>query len=217
MEEDRLNEQRSIEIISRMIADTRSQIDNHSGKYFLLWGYTTVVVTLFEYVVMTQGLPLILTWGWFALPIVGGIGTYVLNRATSHGVDKQPKSYLDRSVNAVWLTFGISYLFIYIAALVYHSNIFFLTAIVMGMGTVISGIICQHRVLTIAGITGMIVSLLLPARHIIVERFISEKIVDSLSSYVIFSDFIIFALVFIIMMIIPGHILTKRAKNVTNA
>lgn len=216
-EERRLDEQRSLQIISQMIADTKSHIDNNSGKYFLLWGYTTVIITLLEYVVMTQYLPLTLTWGWFALPIVGGIGTYMLNRSAKRAGDEQPKSYLDRSVSAVWVTFGVSYLFIYIAALVYHTNIFFLTAILMGMGTVISGAICRHKILTVSGISGMCLSLLFPIRHIIFEHRPAETIGESLNNYVIFSDYIIFALIFTIMMVIPGHVLLNRAKRTTNA
>lgn len=217
MVQDRLNEQRSLEIISQMIADTKSHIDNNSGKYFLLWGYTTVIITLFEYVVMTQHLPLTLTWGWFALPIIGGIGTYMLNRSAKRAEGEQPKSYLDRSVSAVWVTFGISYLFIYIAALVYHTNIFFLTAIMMGMGTVISGAICRHKILTISGTSGMVLSLLFPVRHVIFENMTAEGVQVSLNEYVIFSDYIIFALIFTIMMVIPGHVLLNRAKQTTNA
>lgn len=217
MVQDRLNEQRSLEIISQMIADTKSHIDNNSGKYFLLWGYTTVIITLFEYVVMTQHLPLTLTWGWFALPIVGGIGTFLLNQRAKRAGDTQPKSYLDRSVSAVWVTFGVSYLFIYIAALVYQTNIFFLTAIMMGMGTVISGAICRHKILTISGISGMCLSLLFPVRHVIFENMTAEGVQVSLNEYVIFSDYIIFALIFTIMMVIPGHVLLNRAKQTTNA
>lgn len=217
MVQDRLNEQRSLEIISQMIADTKSHIDNNSGKYFLLWGYTTVIITLFEYVVMTQHLPLPLTWVWFALPIVGGIGTFLLNQRAKRAGDTQPKSYLDRSVSAVWVTFGVSYLFIYIAALVYHTNIFFLTAIMMGMGTVISGAICRHKILTISGISGMCLSLLFPVRHVIFENMTAEGVQVSLNEYVIFSDYIIFALIFTIMMVIPGHVLLNRAKQTTNA
>ena len=46
MKEQQIDERRSIEIITKMIADTSAQIDNQSGKYFLLWGYTTVVVSI---------------------------------------------------------------------------------------------------------------------------------------------------------------------------
>lgn len=212
-----LDEHRSIEIISQMITDTRSHIDRDSSRYFLLWGYTTVVVTLFEYIVMACNLPLILTWGWFALPLIGGIGTYLLIRASKRAKTRQPKSYLDRSVSAVWLTFGISYLFVYIAALVYHTNIFFLTAILMGMGTVISGIICRHKVLTISGIVGITLSLFFPARHLILESMSNHTLHNTMSPYLIYSDFIIFALIFTIMMIIPGHILNNRSRQTTNA
>ena len=34
-----MDEHRSIEIISQMIAQTTVDIDSESGKYFLVWGY----------------------------------------------------------------------------------------------------------------------------------------------------------------------------------
>ena len=66
MKEQSINEHRSIEIISQMIADTSANIDRVSGKYFLLWGYTTVIVSLFEYVAQVNNIlmPLLL-WCWF--------------------------------------------------------------------------------------------------------------------------------------------------------
>jgi hypothetical protein len=44
MKEQTIDEHRSIEIISKMIADTSAHFDSESSKYFLLWGYTTVIV-----------------------------------------------------------------------------------------------------------------------------------------------------------------------------
>ena len=49
MKEQNFNEQQSLEVISRMIAETSADIEKGSGRYFLLWGYTTVIVSLFEY------------------------------------------------------------------------------------------------------------------------------------------------------------------------
>ena len=112
----RLDERRSIEIISKMIADTSAHIDSESGKHFLLWGYTTVIVSLFEYVAQVCHLPMPLClWAWFLIPVVGGIGTIILNR---NAKNSRPKSYVDRSISAVWTVFGLSFGMVFIAALV---------------------------------------------------------------------------------------------------
>ena len=77
---EQINEHRSIEIISQMIAATKSDIDRESGKYFLLWGYTTVLVSLFEFFAQTGGMDSVAcAWCWWLIPLVGGVGTLWLS------------------------------------------------------------------------------------------------------------------------------------------
>lgn len=213
MREQQIDEHRSLEIISKMIADTSAHIDNESGKYFLLWGYTTVIVSLFEYVAQLLHLPMHLClWAWWLIPIVGGIGTLILNRRA--GVAR-PKSYVDRSISAVWMVFGLSFGMAFIAALVYGANILFLTAMLMGMGTVITGKICQHRVLTVAGIAGMVLSLLIPAGHLLLREYATALRESGIAHVeaIFYIEMVIFAAVFLVMMVIPGHILYNRARH----
>lgn len=217
MKEQQIDEHRSLEIISKMIADTSAHIDNESSKYFLLWGYTTVVVTLFEYVGQLLHLPTPqMLWAWFLIPIVGGIGTIILNlRAGS----KRPKSYVDRSISAVWTVFGLSFAMIYIAASVYGASILFLTALLMGMGTVITGKICRHAVLTRAGYAGLVLSLLIPASHLLIGQY-GAALQESgfrFAEAILYIEIPIFAVIFLIMMVIPGHILYNRAKQTRDA
>lgn len=217
---DELDGQRSIEIISQMIAQTRADIDHESGSYFILWGYTTVLVSLFEYTAQVLGLDAVIcAWCWWIIPFVGGIGTLILNRRAARGVERRPKSYLDRSIGAVWQVFGLSWGMVLVAALAYGANILFLTVVLMSMGTVITGKICQHRVLTIAGKLTMVLSLLFPLHHILMKEY-GTALRDSGSDcfvYLLCSEIIIFAVIFTIMMVIPGHILYRRAKREQNA
>lgn len=214
------DEHRSIEIISQMIAQTTADIDRDSGKYFLLWGYTTVIVSLFEYFGYTSGANIsTITWFWWLIPLVGGMGTLWLNYQQNHNQERRPKSYVDRSVSAVWRVIGLSYGMIFIAALVYKTNILFLTAVMMSIGTVISGKICQHRVLTVAGKASMILALLFPILHLLIKEYnttIQNYCIEYIE-YVLYSEIIIFAIIFTVMMIIPGHILYNRAKRLRNA
>lgn len=216
-----LDEHRSIEIISQMINETNADIDRESGKYFLLWGYTTTIVALFEYFMQVLSpYKTLCLWAWFLIPIVGGLGTLWLNMRNTRKI-RRPKSYIDRSISAVWQVFGLAYGMVYIAALAYHTNILFLTVVLMGMATVITGKICRHRVLTVAGAVGIVLSLLFPAQHFMFETY-SHVIFDGDMAqteflFLRYSEIAIFAVIFVIMMIIPGHILNKRAKIENNA
>ena len=216
-----LDEHRSIEIISQMINQTNADIDRDSGKYCLLWGYTTTIVALFEdFMQVLSPYKTICLWAWFLIPIVGSLGTLWLNIRNTRKI-RRPKSYIDRSISAVWQVFGLSYGMVYIAALAYHANILFLTVVLMGMATIITGKICRHKVLTIAGAAGSVLSLLFPAQHLLFETY-SQAIFDGAMGqteflFLRYSEIAIFAVIFIIMMIIPGHILHKRAKIDNNA
>ena len=41
-----LNEKESLELIAQMIQNTKSRMTRNSGAPFLIWGYTTIIVSL---------------------------------------------------------------------------------------------------------------------------------------------------------------------------
>lgn len=208
--------QRSLDIISRMIADTSAHIDSNAGRYCLAWGYTTVLVSIFEYVAQISGWNMHLClWVWFLIPIVGGFFTRRFARSDMRRVGARPKSYLDRCVSIVWTVFGMSSLLAYAAALAYNVSLLFLIVMLMGMGTVITGAICRHRFLAGCGIASMFLSLIFPIMHIVLQRM-KEDALQELDVATIYSDIIIFAVIFLVMMVIPGHILVNRAKKLDN-
>lgn len=89
----------------------------------------------------------------------------------------------------------------------------------MAMGTIITGKISSHRVLTVAGKAGMILSLLFPARHLLMREYDTSLLDSSIEHIeaILYIEIFIFALIFTIMMIVPGHILLNRAKRNNNA
>ncbi|MBR7183243.1 MAG: hypothetical protein IKD41_04540 [Alistipes sp.] len=200
-----MDKQKSLEIISQMISDTSAQIESNSGKYFLVWGYTTIIISIFEYFVMILGLNPLFIWGWWLIPIIGGCLTLFLSKMEQ----MQPKSYLDRSIGAVWAVFGASSLFALIAAVAYNVSMFYMIVLLMGMGTIITGAICRHRNLTICGVVAMVLSLIFPIKHILVKNM---EVHDACccEEWIIYSDIIIFAVIFLVMMVIPGHIMYYR-------
>jgi len=200
------DERRSLEIISQMIADTSRKIEQNSSLYFLAWGYTTVLVSIFEYFVWVADLNKSWLWAWWLIPVIGGIATFLLGRR-ERKVGALPKSYVDRSVSAVWTVLGLSW---WIAFVVFFGNasaFYFLIAYTMGIGTTISGAICRQRLLTVCGAVSILLSVVFPLkRWLIVNYAITEPAV-------IYSDILIFAAIFVVMMIVPGHLFLHRAKR----
>lgn len=201
-----IDERRSLEIISQMIADTSRKIEQSSSYYFLAWGYTTVLVSLFEYIVWVADLNKSWLWAWWLIPVVGGVATYLLSRR-ERKVCARPKSYLDRSVSAVWTVLGLSS---WIAFVVFFDNasaFYFLIAFMMGIGTTISGAICRQRPLIICGALSIVMSVLFPMKNWLVINYqITEPAI-------FYADILIFAAIFVVMMIVPGHIFMHRAKK----
>ena len=67
MEERKLNEKESLELIAQMIQNTKNRLETNCGMPFLFWGYTTLFVSLLIWflVVTTRKLllaiPMVLT------------------------------------------------------------------------------------------------------------------------------------------------------------
>lgn len=60
MEDRKLNEKESLELITQMIRNTRWNLDAGSGNMFLLWGYVCVLLTL----VVWAGVGLTQNFAW---------------------------------------------------------------------------------------------------------------------------------------------------------
>ena len=80
MEERKLNEKESLELIAQMIQNTRRNLDAGSGNMFLLWGYLGVVVTLLVLAAVYFTKSTAALWLFFMLPIIGWPLTFVLGK-----------------------------------------------------------------------------------------------------------------------------------------
>ncbi len=71
MEEKRLDAAESLELIGRMIRNTRQRLESHSGRPYLVWGYTTVGISLLNYALNRAGADPLWSLSWFLIPILG--------------------------------------------------------------------------------------------------------------------------------------------------
>ena len=111
--------------------------------------------------------------------------------------EKGVKTYIDRIIGYVWIVFGIAGLAVSTSAIfMWHLPILFIIVLMMGTGTAITGMIIRFKPIIFSGFAGMLFSFLC----LIVKGY------DSI---------LVFALIFLVMMVIPGHILNwKGRKNV---
>ena len=97
MEERKLNEKESLELIAQMIQNTKKRLETNCGMPFLFWGYTTLFVSLLVwFLVVTTG-NYYWQYLWFLLPIIAGTGSYLSTRNQQPGI----KTHLDKVINYI--------------------------------------------------------------------------------------------------------------------
>lgn len=188
-----LSEKESLQLIAQMIQQTQRGLARNAGTPFLIWGY------------MTAGLALIIWWLleetadpqwnllWFLLPVVCVPLTIWHSRRSEMHV----RTYIDRVISQVWTVFGTAGFFVsLIVGFFWHLPVLFFILLIMGMGTALTGLIARLRILLFCGTTGALLSfgsLLIPG----IEQYL------------------LFAAAFLIMMVIPGHVLNHMATKMS--
>ena len=98
MDNKNFNADQSIELIQRMIRDTRRNLSSGSSNLFILWGYllAATAVGIFLLLTFTESR----AWQWLWLPALaaGWAATWWYNRRRV----SQVKSYTDRLLEQVW-------------------------------------------------------------------------------------------------------------------
>lgn len=185
MEDKTLNSAQSLELIGRMIAETRSKFEKGGGTTFLIWGYTSVAVSALVYWLLLATGNYTLNLLWFLIPVIGAPTTYLYERKRPKNVTTQ----LDRFIWSVWLTVGA----IAATAPLVCPNPLVIEGLVLNIGVIVTGSMIKFRPLVWAGIVGIALTYLL--------NFVSSP-----------NIIIIFAAMFVIVMIVPGHILNYRGR-----
>ena len=202
MENTHLTEAQSLELISSMIQDTRARLARNTGTPFLIWGYTTIAVSLFNALTLYLGWSHSWAWSWFAIPIIGWTGMILFNKN-----EPSARNYIDRIVSMIWLVIGVSFGWLLAGIFVFGGSISYLTVVVMGIGTVLTGCVIKHRITAICGWLAMFASLIFSAVVFIKAKSGS---LGSISDAWIWGELIVFAVIFLLMMVVPGHILNHK-------
>lgn len=162
MEERKLDARESMELISRMIQNTRNRLENHAGRPFLVWGYTTVGIALLNYWFNIAGCHPAWCFTWFLIPIIGCL----LMRLFPDKKPTEPRTEIDRIVGKVWLVSSLSlipiFLFSLFHGLSYRHSLFELITLVMATATATTGMIVRSKIYIVTGLTCMALSVLFP-------------------------------------------------------
>lgn len=204
MEEKNLNQNECLEIISRMIKETRTNLERDGGGIYLLWGYLWLIVALAIYFLIRETGEYRVQWLWFAMPIIGyPTMIYMLKKR-----DKGVVTFIGRVIGNIWISVGVAAGLLSLYMLVDYNAypILFVMALLVNVGVAISGLVIKFKPVIIAGFLGIALSFVM-------------LMVSGMEQILVSAGFAV------IMLIIPGHILNdakrragsaKRGGNVKN-
>lgn len=206
MEERKLTEKESLEIITSMIARTRERYIG-DGRIILMWGYLTVVITAIIWTLIGVTHNPVWNWLWFLLWIIGGTLTPIMDKKMQQ--EKGFKNYSDTVTSRIWSTVGFSAIvataiclaFLLVGGIDAWSMMFAIALVIVPFAEIASGIVVKEKSPIIGGAIGLSAGL-----------FTMACIAGHVALYA--SWFMpLFILVWVVMMIIPGHIINYKAKK----
>lgn len=198
MEDKKLNEKESLELITQMIQNTRRNLDAGSGNMFLLWGYVGALVTI----VILAGVywtknP---AWmqGFWAIPVLGYPVSMFLERKSQ----KRAKAYSDTVLVEIWSMLGCLCMGLVIATTFTKQYEFILPlcALIISLGSIITGIIVRYKTFCLFSVVGLTIGL-----YMVIAAMVNDA-----PTYL---SLVCFAVVLVFAMIIPGYMLNSEAKK----
>ena len=139
-----------LDLIEQAIAQAKENLSNHSYD-FIFWGWLVSISAIINYVLLAYsslGNQSYLIW-----PItmtIGSIGVfwYYLKREKK----KSHKTHLEYFLSSLWMVLGGVLILLSLATPFVDLNPWFLFPLLLGVGTLVSGVVLKFRPLVIGGI-----------------------------------------------------------------
>lgn len=206
MEDKKLTEKESLEVITSMIAQTKQRYIG-DGNILLMWGYLIVAVAALIWTLLVITHNSCWNWLWFLIWIIGGIATPIMAKKEQR--KRGVKNYSDTLTSRIWSTVGFSAIaatsiclaMLLIKGIDAWSSMFALALIIVPFGEIAQGIVIKEKSLVVGGAIGLCVGLFTMA-------CIAGHVVLYATWFMP-----MFIIAFIAMMIVPGHILNHKAQT----
>ncbi len=206
MEDKKLTEKESLEVIISMIARTKARYLG-SGNILLMWGYLAVFSSILVWILLAATRQNVWNWLWFAIPVIGMPLTSIMARREKRtdGV----VTYSDKITSHLWSIFGVSEIVLTLICLGFSliggikcwTAMIVYTIIAAPFAEIAQGLIVKEKSLTWGGIVGLAIGMVLVC-------CVTGKI-PLLANWFM----PLFILFWVVMMIVPGHIINHNAKK----
>lgn len=206
MEDKKLTEKESLEVITSMIARTKARYLG-SGNILLMWGYLAVFSSILVWILLAATRQNVWNWLWFAIPVIGMPLTSIMARREKRtdGV----VTYSDKITSHLWSIFGVSEIVLTLICLGFSliggikcwTAMIVYTIIAAPFAEIAQGLIVKEKSLAWGGIVGLAIGMVLVC-------CVTGKI-PLLANWFM----PLFILFWVVMMIVPGHIINHKAKK----
>lgn len=165
MENKEMNQQESLDLISRMIKQTNNHMALGAGNTFIAWGLVLFLVSIAANITIFVTKNPIWIWLYMAIPVLGFPIDMFIQRHAKQKDTGHVKTYIEDSLDKVWKAIGlhlIAYPIIVMLLEGVHGTsawigMFFLGMFLPALGTYISAIFLKKKSLEfLAGIACML-------------------------------------------------------------
>lgn len=206
MEDKKLTEKESLEVITSMIARTKARYLG-SGNILLMWGYLAVFSSILVWILLAATQQNVWNWLWFAIPVIGMPLTSIMARREKRtdGV----VTYSDKITSHLWSIFGVSEIVLTLICLGFSliggikcwTAMIVYTIIAAPFAEIAQGLIVKEKSLIWGGIVGLAIGMVLVCCVTGNIPLLANWFMP------------LFILFWVVMMIVPGHIINHKAKK----
>ena len=206
MEDRKLTEKESLEVITSMIARTKAHYLG-SGNILMMWGYVVVVVSIIVWTLLAATHQGYWNWVWFAIPIIGCPISIIMRRKAER--KSGAVSYSDKITSRMWIMVGASEIILTLACIAFKvfgdvncwSSMLAYTLLLVPAAEITQGLIIKEKSLIAGGAIGFAIGQ-------ITLCCIIGGIALGVSWFMP-----MFIIACVAMMIITGHILNRKANR----
>lgn len=196
IENEEMSSQKSYELIKAMIQKTKTSGGAHSGDTFLVFGYLSLLLGIFTYIMVSTTGNAYWTLAWWGEVVIGIPLSYWLKRRHPH----EAKTYTGEMIGKMWII----------------TNIFAVIIAVIISFSTLNGIFMCPLILIITSMATAATLFILNEKYwmtffpgcsfSIAMGILIQDATDSISVHQLW----LIGLAFFVMMAIPGHILNHK-------
>ncbi|HQB58173.1 MAG: hypothetical protein KBG08_06210 [Bacteroidales bacterium] len=189
-----LNEKESLELITRMIDNTRKGMEKNAARPMLIFGYVSVLTALAVWFAIRQTGDYMYNLLWLSIPVLGWIIYWIMERGKTR-TQGASRSHMGKIITRIWILLAVAMFLCAAAAFLVHPfPATFVITLLVSVGVSTTGLMVLYKPFIVCGLIGILLSF-------------AFLWVDGINTIPLI------AIAFVIIMVVPAHILQCAANK----